>query len=68
MAEIDFMNLTPADIVERLVVGVEDRIGESLFPGDERRLFLEALAPVMVQLIEEVNDACRQRLLRYPRY
>ena len=67
MAEIDFMNITPAQIVERLVVGVEQRLGEPLYPGDERRLFLEALAPVMVQLIQEANDACKQRLLRYAR-
>lgn len=67
MAELDFINLKPADIVERLVVGVEAGIGEPLYPGDERRLFLEALAPVLVQLLSEANDACRQRLLRYAR-
>lgn len=67
MAEIDFMNIDTADIVERLVVGVEERLGEPLYPGDERRLFLEAMAPVVVQMIQETNDACRQRLLRYAR-
>jgi phage-related baseplate assembly protein len=67
MAEIDFIGMKPADIVERLVVGVEEGIGEPLYPGDERRLFLEALAPVLVQLLSEANDSCRQRLLRYAR-
>lgn len=67
MADIDFMDITPDDIIKRLVVGVEERIGEPLYPGDERRLFLEALAPVMVQMISEVNDNCRQRLLAYAR-
>lgn len=67
MAEIDFMDIDTAAIVERLVVGVEENIGEPLYPGDERRLFLEALAPVVVQIIQETNDACRQRLLAYAR-
>lgn len=64
---IEFIKLKPADIVERLVVGVEANIDEPLYPGDERRLFLEALAPVVVQLLAEADDACKQRLLRYAR-
>lgn len=67
MADIEFMDISAADIVERLVTGVENQLGEPLYPGDERRLFLEALAPVIVQIINETNDACRQRLLRYAR-
>lgn len=67
MADIDFMNISTADIVERLVTGVENELGEPLYPGDERRLFLEALAPVLVGFITEANDACKQRLLRYAR-
>ena len=67
MAELDFMGIDAAAIVERLVTGVEERIGEPLYPGDERRLFLEAFAPVVVQMINETNDACRQRLLSYAR-
>lgn len=67
MAEFEFMDISAADIVERLVTDVEANIGEPLYPGDERRLFLEALAPVIVQIINEANDACKQRLLRYAR-
>lgn len=67
MADIEFTNISAADIVERLVTGVENQLGEPLYPGDERRLFLEALAPVLVGFISEANDACKQRLLRYAR-
>lgn len=68
MAEnFDFMEIDAAGIVERLVTGVESRLGEPLYPGDERRLFLESLAPVIVQIINEANDACKQRLLKYAR-
>ena len=67
MADIAFMDISAATIVERLVTGVEEQIGEPLYPGDERRLFLEALAPVLVGIINEANDNCKQRLLRYAR-
>lgn len=67
MAEIEFMDISAAEIVKKLVTGVEEKLSEPLYPGDERRLFLEALAPVMVQIINEANDASKQRLLRYAR-
>lgn len=67
MADIAFMDISAADIIERLVTQVEERLGEPLYPGDERRLFCEALAPVIVGFINEANDNCKQRLLRYAR-
>ena len=67
MADFEFMDISAANIVERLVTEVEANIGEPLYPGDERRIFLESLAPVIVQIITEANDACKQRLLRYAR-
>lgn len=67
MAEIEFMDISAAEIVKKLITGVEEKLSEPLYPGDERRLFLEALAPVMVQIINEANDASKQRLLRYAR-
>lgn len=67
MPDIEFMDINAADIVERLVTGVENQLGEPLYPGDERRLFCEALAPVIVGIINEANDNCKQRLLRYAR-
>lgn len=67
MADIAFMDISAANIVEKLVTGVEEQLGEPLYPGDERRLFLEALAPVIVAIISKANDDCKQRLLRYSR-
>lgn len=67
MADIEFMDISAATITEMLITGVETRLSEPLYPGDERRLFLEALAPVVVQIINEANDNCKQRLLRYAR-
>lgn len=64
---IQFMDINAADITERLITGVESRIGEPLYPGDERRLFLEAFAPMLVQFMSEADDNCKQRLLRHAR-
>ena len=64
---IQFMNISAADITEQLITGVESRLSEPLYPGDERRLFLEALAPVLVQFFNEADDNCKQRLLRNAR-
>ena len=67
MPDFDFMDISAANITERLVTSVEQRLGEPLYPGDERRLFLEALAPVMVGFFNQANDDCKQRLLRHAR-
>lgn len=64
---MEFTNISAADIAERLITGVEARLSEPLYPGDERRLFLEALTPVIVQIINEENDNCKQRLLEFAR-
>lgn len=64
---MEFMNISAADIAEKLITGVEARLSEPLYPGDERRLFLEALTPVIVQILNEANDNCKQRLLKYAR-
>jgi phage-related baseplate assembly protein len=67
MADIEFMDISAATITEKLITGVEDRLSVPLYPGDERRLLLEALAPAIVQIINEADDNCKQRLLAYAR-
>ena len=67
MADFDFMDINAADIVESVVTRTEARIGEPLYPGDERRLFCEALSAELIQVFSEINDACKQRFLRYAR-
>lgn len=67
-SNIDFINVDPSGILTTILTTLENGCGEPLFPGDERRIFGEsALAPLFVALFNAVNDACRQRLLRYAR-
>lgn len=63
MAEFEFLNINSSDIAKRLITEVEDLIGEPLYPGDERRLFLEAFTAVLVSIFNDINDACKQRML-----
>lgn len=44
-----------------------DYTGEALYPGDERRIFAEAVIMVMVSLYNSLNDTAKQKLLRYAR-
>ena len=66
----DALNLVEVDasaIYDDVVTSLEQGVGEPLYPGDERRIFAEALAAVLVAYASTANDASRQTLLRYAR-
>lgn len=64
---LDLINSTPSQISEAIITGLEDRLDEPLYPGDERRLFAEALVAVWIQMVCQTNDEAKQRLLRFAR-
>ncbi|MCI5996093.1 MAG: baseplate J/gp47 family protein [Blautia sp.] len=66
MNELNFIRIDSSDIYETVITALENGCGE-LYPGDERRIYGEALVMVVVALFNSINDACRQRLLRYAR-
>ena len=64
------LNLVDVDsqtIYTDVVTSLESGVGEPLYPGDERRIFAEALVAVLVAYASKANDASRQTLLRYAR-
>lgn len=66
----DDINLTTIDassIYNALITTLENNVGEPLYPGDERRIYGEALVAVFVALYNTMNDVGRQTLLRYAR-
>ena len=67
MAEIKFIETDAKKVLDTVLEELENGVNDPLYPGDERRIFGEALAPVVVAIYNTVNDACRQRLLRYSR-
>lgn len=65
--DIDLVEVDAATILSIILASLENSVSEPLYPGDERRIYGEALAGVLVPLYNSMNDAARQVLLRYAR-
>lgn len=63
----DFITADAADLYRQIITSLEKKTGESLYPGDERRIFGEALVAVFVAMFNAMNDAAQQKMLRYAR-
>lgn len=64
---MDFIETDAKEIYDEIITSVEEKVGESLYPGDERRLFGNAIAAVFIALFNQMNDASKQKMLRYAR-
>lgn len=65
--ELEFIDTDSESIYEKIKESIENTIGESLYPGDERDVFANALSYVLIAAFNSVNDACQQKMLRYAR-
>lgn len=65
--ELNLVDVDSQTIYTDVVTSLESGVGEPLYPGDERRIFAEALVAVLVAYASKANDASRQTLLRYAR-
>lgn len=64
---LDLVDVDPTVIYTDVITSLESGVGEPLYPGDERRVFGEALVAVLVAYMSKANDASSQTLLRYAR-
>lgn len=68
MAEdFNFVEVDAAKIYTSVINSLMEYCNEALYPGDERRIFGEALVAVLVSMYNEFNDKMKQRTLRYAR-
>ena len=67
MSDINFITTNADEIYDTVMDELENGVNETLYPGDERRIFGEAIVAVIVSVYNSVNDACRQKMLRYAR-
>lgn len=67
MADFSFVETDSAKLYTAIIGSLMDECNEALYPGDERRIFGEALVAVFVALYSEFNDKMKQRTLRYAR-
>lgn len=67
MSDINFVTIDADQIINELISQFEKAHKATLYPGDERRIFLYQLAQVLVNNYNAINDTGRQNLLRYAR-
>lgn len=67
MAETNFVETDSAKLYTAIIGSLMDSCNEALYPGDERRIFGEALVAVFISLYNEFNDKMKLRTLRYAR-
>lgn len=67
MSDLKFIETSAGQVYDTVLGELENGVREPLYPGDERRIFGESLAQVIVAVYNSVNDACRQKMLRYAR-
>lgn len=65
--DFNYVETDAAKIYTAVVGSLMDYVNEPLYPGDERRIFGEAVVAVLVSLYNEFNDKMKQRTLRYAR-
>lgn len=65
--EFDFVETDSGKIYNAVIGSLMDECDEALYPGDERRIFGEAVVAVVVALYSEFNDKMKQRMLQYAR-
>lgn len=67
MADFDFVETDSAVLYTTIIKSLMDYCQEALYPGDERRIFGEAIVALFVSLHSDFNDKMKQRTLRYAR-
>ncbi|KMT23016.1 baseplate assembly protein [Clostridium cylindrosporum] len=67
MSDIQFVEVDSSKIQSDLINSFEEALGETLYPSDERRIFLQQEVQVIVGLKNDINDSAKQNLLRYAR-
>nr|WP_242568520.1 baseplate J/gp47 family protein [Clostridium botulinum] len=65
--EINFIETDPTKIYAEIINEFEKAYGDTLYPADERRIFLQQCLPIIVGIKNNINDSAKQNLLRYAR-
>lgn len=63
--EINFVETDAEVIAGDLISRFEEYLGETLYAGDERRIFLQGIAYVIADQLIHINETGRSNMLRY---
>lgn len=64
---IEFVEIDAKKIYNDILIMFQTALGEILYPGDERRIFLEQETQLIVAIFNAINESAKQNLLRYAR-
>lgn len=64
---MSFIDHNAETIFNDFLEQVENKIGEPLYPGDERRIFAEAVVSVLISFLAAADDKAMQSRLQYAR-
>ena len=67
MADFDFVETDSAKLYTTIIGSLMDSCDDALYPGDERRIFGEAIVALFVSVYALFNDKAKQRTLQYAR-
>ncbi len=56
MPELTFIETNSERIYNTVITSLEKSVGEPLYPGDERRIFGDALVAVVLAIYSKTND------------
>lgn len=62
---LKLIEIDASTLYNSIVQAVEVQIGEPLYPGDERRIFIEALVQIIVSMANQCNVAANGKTLQY---
>lgn len=64
---VDFSELTPSGIEEMVITAYEEASGQTVYPGDPVRLFLQSNAYIISLLAAFINETGNQQYLAHAR-
>lgn len=64
---INFVNINSETVYEEIVRNIESDLGEKLHEGDEKKLFIKSLMPIIMALKNDINDTANQNFLENSR-
>lgn len=64
---INFVNINAETVYEEIVRNIESDLGEKLHEGDEKKLFIKSLMPIIMALKNDINDTANQNFLENAR-
>lgn len=65
MADLDLIVVDDLEVHKQLVDGLESGLNETLYPGDERKIFAEVQTSVLTAFFVALNEKFNQRFAKY---